>query len=382
MIEVTWPDGARMRFPALWLRDNCGCDDCRVAQTGEKRFHLSSVPADLQPAAMQVQTGADKKDETLLLTWPDGHRSRYPRAELDAWAQPAAAALRREWPPAFTPRRFNYGAFLKNDAIALRAIEHFLADGAILLEDAPTRPLALEELAPRLGPVREMLFARIHDVRVDPAGYNIAHTSLPLPPHNDFASYAWPPSVQALHMLRNEASGGESIIVDGWALLEDLRAAQPEHFNILQRFPVPFREYDEGIETFAAAPIIQCCPAGRIERFRYSNQLMQAVNPLHPEAPAFYAAYHALSERVMARAHWRTFRMAAGEMLILAAHRVLHGRDAFQPDGPRHLQDAYFEHDNVRNQATVLRRALGLPEQPAPPPLSSMPAASDRSVSP
>ena len=48
-------------------------------------------------------------------------------------------------------------------------------------------------------------------MEVDVAGYNVAHTSMSLPPHNDFASYSWPPSVQALHMLANETPGGESL---------------------------------------------------------------------------------------------------------------------------------------------------------------------------
>ena len=45
------------------------------------------------------------------------------------------------------------------------------------------------ELAPRLGPIREVLFERIHNVPMEGQVYNIAHTSLELPPHNDFASY-------------------------------------------------------------------------------------------------------------------------------------------------------------------------------------------------
>ena len=59
----------------------------------------------------------------------------------------------------------------------------FVADGAMILEGAPTEPGTLEYLAPRLGPGREVLFDRIHDVAVDPCGYNVAHTPLPLPPH-------------------------------------------------------------------------------------------------------------------------------------------------------------------------------------------------------
>lgn len=32
-LEVTWPDGTMTPLPYLWLRDNCSCDACRIAQT-------------------------------------------------------------------------------------------------------------------------------------------------------------------------------------------------------------------------------------------------------------------------------------------------------------------------------------------------------------
>ena len=39
-LEVRWGDGSVSRLPYLWLRDNCGCNECRVPQTSEKRFIL------------------------------------------------------------------------------------------------------------------------------------------------------------------------------------------------------------------------------------------------------------------------------------------------------------------------------------------------------
>lgn len=51
-----------------------------------------------------------------------------------------------------------------------------------------------------------------------------------------------------------------------------------------------------------------------------------------------------------------SFRLDGGDILIVAAHRVLHGREAFEAAGSRHLQDAYFELDNVRNHLVVLQR--------------------------
>ena len=347
-IQIAWESGRQTTLPHLWLRDNCACSDCRIAQTSEKKFILADVSADLEP------TSVDIVDDCLHLVWPDGHRTCYTGAMLRS-PESGRKATWSPWPPNFVPRRHDFRKFLNSDAVAASAIGEFIDKGVIILDRAPDITGTLEELAPRLGPIRELLFDRIHDVEVDPSGYNVAHTALPLPPHNDFASYSWPPSVQALHMLVNDTPGGESIVVDGFAILDALRDEHPEHFEALCAMPVPFREFDENNETYAVAPIVRCNVDGSIAGFRFSNQLMQAIDPSDSGTAAFYRAYHELCRRVIDPESRATFRLHGKEILIVAAHRVLHGREAFDPTGRRHLQDAYFEFDNVINHLVVLR---------------------------
>jgi gamma-butyrobetaine dioxygenase len=348
-VRVCWTDGTVSRLPFLWLRDNCGCDECRVAQTSEKRFMVADVAVDLRPADVTLL------GNSLQIAWPDGHLTRYLGSEIRALETQQTDPW-TPWSSDFRPRRTEFRPFLEDDTVAAAAIENFIEYGAMVLTAAPTEAGTLEMLAPRLGPLREVLFARIHDVEVDPAGYNVAHTPMALPPHNDFASYSWPPSVQALHMLANETPGGESVIVDGWRIVGELCAEHPGHFEALCAMPVPFREFDADNETFATAPMIQLDSDGEVAAFRFSNQLMQAIPPNRPGVADFYRAYHELCRRVTAASAKAVFRLEAGQILIVASHRVLHAREAFEPTGRRHLQDAYFEYDNVRNHLVVLRR--------------------------
>ena len=348
-LAVRWTSGESSVLSYLWLRDNCDCSDCRVEQTSEKRFMIKDVAVDLAPAAVEFDA------DLLMVTWPDGHQSRFAGSDICR----ATSASRSHWSPwgaDFEPPRIDYQRFLNDDQQAAVIIANFLRYGAIILESAPTEPGTLESLAPRLGPVRELLFARIHDVAVDPAGYNVAHTAFELPPHNDFASYSWPPSVQALHMLVNEATGGASVIVDGWRVLQQLREDHPAMFDSLCSMPVPFREFDDDNETYAVAPLVRCDTDGNIVALRFSNQLMQRIDPTRPGVADFYRAYHELFRRLTADSAKATFRMRAGDILIVACHRVLHGRTGFDANGARHLQDAYFELDNVSNHLVVLSR--------------------------
>jgi len=353
-LEVLWPGGGASALPYLWLRDNCSCTECRVVQTTEKKFMLSSVAVDLQLSEISLI------DDQLLLVWPDGHKSCFDGLEIRAFNHQKRPPL-TTWGAEFLPRKTDYQSFVADDFIAADMLENFLEFGAAIIENAPVQPNTLELLAPRIGPLREMMFARIHDVVFDPKGYNVAHTAFELLPHNDFPSCSWPPSVQALHMLVNEAPGGSSVIVDGWNILNSYRAEHPDLFESLCTMPVPFRMFDPDNETNAIAPLVRCDTEGNIVSLRFSNQLMQPMPPDRPGVALFYRAYHELFRRITSPSAKASFRLQSGEILLLASHRVLHGREAFEPTGKRHLQDAYFELDNVKNRLLVLQRNTGAP---------------------
>lgn len=349
-VDAIWADGERTALPNLWLRHNCTCDECQVTQTEERRFTLDQVPADLAPASAELANGV------LSITWPDGHQTAMTRGAVQQAVAGRPVPDLQLWNSDFAPPRVDHDAFFGDDAAAIDAIEAFLRTGVLVVTGSPTEPNSLEGFARRLGPMREMHFARIHNVEVDPAGYNVAHTNLPLPPHNDFAGMSWPPSIQALHMLANDVEGGQSVVTDGFAILEGLRADEPEMFEVLCSVPIPFRMFDPTTETYSSGPLVQLEPDGSIRRLRFSNQVMQAADPTQPRMAEFYRAYQELTRRILDRSNQARFRLEGGHVLVVAAHRVLHARDKFVADGRRHLQDAYFEHDNLRNALWVLKR--------------------------
>ena len=334
-------------LPFLWICDNCSYSECRVQETQENRLMLHSVPKDIK--SKNVKMG----ETSIQIIWPDDQVTSISFDDIKSLAMPRKPE-KDLWTNDFIPNYYDWSDFLHKNDTAVDAISNFIIKGAIVIKESPSVSNSLEELAPRLGPIREVLFERIHNVSVDGHVYNIAHTSLELPPHNDFASYTWPPSVQALHMLINDCEGGRSIIVDGYAVLRDLRNDCPNYFDILSSFSVPFREFDEDNETYADEPMVRLNANEEIIGFRYSNQLMQMIDPQKKHVGLFYEAYHELCNRVNSEKYKSKFRLEAGHILLVSAHRVLHGREEFKPNGKRHLQDAYFEMDNVENNLVLL----------------------------
>jgi gamma-butyrobetaine dioxygenase len=67
------------RWPAIWLRDNCPCPDCRVPGSGQKLFQITELPDELTVTAVEQDAA------TVTVTFgPDGHRSRFDRSWLAA----------------------------------------------------------------------------------------------------------------------------------------------------------------------------------------------------------------------------------------------------------------------------------------------------------
>ena len=74
---------------------------------------------------------------------------------------------------------------------------------------------------------------------------------------------------------------------------------------------------------------------------------MQPLAYDDPDLSEWYHAYRLLGRGVSDPANHVSFRLAAGDMLFVNGYRVLHARSAFVPDGARHLQDVYFDVDDV-----------------------------------
>lgn len=349
-------DGATRRYHYVWLRDNCWCGACRVAQSGERRLYSARIPADIAPTtAWTDDTGG------LHVEWNDGHRSAYSAAWLvrHDYGDEARAARHHEpllWDAAVTLPSFAHDDIVVGGDGQLAYLDALRDHGAAIVHGVPPVPGEVERFAEVLGHVREVAFERVHNVRHDPTGYNVAHTPGELKPHADMPSYAWPPSVQLIHFLVNQADGGESVLVDGWRVLADLHRDDPEAFATLTAVPVPFQLCSDTEDTYAVAPMIQLDTDGRVRTFRFSNQLALPLDVPFGQVDRFYAAYRRLGAMVDSDRYRVVFKAADGDLLTLHGHRVLHGRLPFDPaSGARHLQDVYMEWDDLMARRRVLR---------------------------
>jgi gamma-butyrobetaine dioxygenase len=326
------------------LRDNCQCEQCRIRQTDERRWQPWTEPAVPRAATVAVAGGV------LRVAWANGHSSAFGPAEWEKVRRTASrgAWTARLWSGGYEVERHDHHQVVADEVSRRQMFEALRRDGAVVVTGSPTEPGTVIELLHSIGlTLRDSSLGLIFDVKLDPAGYNIAFTAEEVPPHNDNAQYTHPPSGQVLAMLVNDATGGNSVVVDGWSVLDQLNRADPAAVDVLARVEVGFRQYSTEADAFTRAPLVVRDRAGRFTHLRFSNQLMQPLAFDDHELAEWYRAYRLLGAAVADPANQVSFRLAAGDTLFVNGYRVLHARSAYQPDGARWLQDVYFEMDDV-----------------------------------
>ena len=362
-LVVIWQDRARSVFPFIWLRDNCACPACRHPGNGQRLLDVLDIPADI--AAHEVSllpTG-----EVAIRWKPDGHASRYAAAWLAGHEfSPEARAGRRPHPRlwgaemANDPPSAEWAAFERSPAAERRGLELLHDYGFLVLHDVPVESGMVVRVGDRLGHVRVTNYGRCFDVISVPNPNNLAYTAIALGVHTDNPYRDPTPGLQLLHCLEAGAPGGDSLLVDGFAAAEALRRADRAAFDLLARLPLPFRFADKDADLQARTPVISVDFDGEVTGVHLNSRSMAPLDAPEELVETWNAAYRAFVALLHRSAGELRLRLAPGDLLIMENNRVLHGRDAFDPNaGCRHLQGCYVDKDGVDSRRRVLSRESG-----------------------
>ncbi|GED22383.1 TauD/TfdA family dioxygenase [Halomonas halmophila] len=353
-VTLTWEDRQQADFTLSWLRDHCPCTECRHTTTRERLY----IPLELPEAA----PAAHLEDGNLVLTWADDHVSPFDAGWLRQRqaGQPTGDAVpaRRPWAEDFAPARVAHADFVQDAAGERQWLTALLRDGLVLLEDGPLADEEVSRLAERIGPLRATNFGARFDVRSKPNPNNAAYTAIGLPLHTDLPNWRQPPDIQLLYCLENGAEGGESTFTDGFAAAEALRERSPEAFRLLSETPIDFRFQDDTQDIAWRAPILTLDHDGQLLEVRFNNWIRDSLRLPLDQADAWYRAYIEFWHLVHDPSMRLEFSLQPGEMIAFDNRRVLHGRNAFNPNsGRRHLQGTYLDLDLLESRLRVLARS-------------------------
>ena len=363
-LTVTWGGGETSTFHHFWLRDNCPCPSCRHESVPERLVSTLSIPLDVAPASAGASADGD-----LVVVWSDAHRSSYPAtwlADHDYGRGPQPTSDGRElWTagaPA-PPPEVAYDAVMSSDAELLAWLHQLQRIGVSFIRGAPTVLGTVTGIAERVAFLRNSNFGLVWDVISKPDPDSIAYTAHALAPHIDLCARETLPGVQFLHCLVFEATGGDSMLVDGFACAAELAASDPESYDLLVSTPLLFRYRDgAGTDLSARVPLIQLDPFGAVRQVRYTNSLLAPLDVPSERMADTYRAVRAFGALLNSGRFELRARLQPGDVMCFDNYRILHGRTEFDPNsGPRHLQGCYVDRNDFLSRIRTLEASLAAP---------------------
>ena len=358
-IHVRWADGRVSPFHHQWLRDNCPCAHCVYSVTREQVLEIVDVDEHLTAISARIEHG------DLSVEWSGGHHSKYDPGWLRAHAYDDESRTERRvakpkaqlWDQRFELPVFEYAAVMQDPDTLLQWLLALRDTGLTQIRGVPTEPGSLALIAKRISFIRESNFGVLFNVQSKADADSNAYTAFNLPLHTDLPTRELQPGLQFLHCLVNDADGGESIFVDGFAIAQTLRNEDPEAFQALCEIPVEFRNKDRHSDYRRLAPIIALDALGEVAEIRMANFLRGPFEASVEQMPLLYRAYR----RFIAMTREDRFRVVKrlnpGELWCFDNRRTLHARNAFDPtSGGRHFQGCYIDRDELLSRILVLQR--------------------------
>lgn len=361
-VHVEWADGRTGRFHAIWLRDNCGCPHCRHPDNGQRLFDA----ADIHPEIFASSTKIDAAGRLSVRWDTDTHVSSYGSSWLRAhcnsdWARERRRTRTSLWNARLAPLPItDYDAVRTESGDQYTWLSHVRDLGFAILRGVPLEEDEIVCAAGLIGYVRETNYGSTFDVVSVENPINLAYTPAGLQPHTDNPYRDPVPGIQLLHCLQSSATGGHTLLIDGFTVADALRRADPAAFDILAATPHPFRFSDAEVDLRAAAPLIECNRDGEVVAVRHNNRSAAPLSLPEVEVEAFYAAYRRLTAIYRSPDYALRLHLEPGDLLALDNARVLHGRETFEPTGGKHhLKGCYVDKDGLDSRLRVLGKRLG-----------------------
>jgi gamma-butyrobetaine dioxygenase/trimethyllysine dioxygenase len=364
-VAVSWGDGHRSIYPAIWLRHNCTCEICGSTETARRHLRLTDIPHDIAAESVEVSPGGE-----MAVVWKsDRHRSLYEPMWLRAHClSDEERERRRHKPTLWHP--------LSNDVLSyfslpdlqakpehLRFLERVRDFGFAILADVTCEREATEKVAKLVGTLRATNYG-IYELISKPQPQLVADTSVALAPHTDEPYRHNPPGITFFHVLAQSEEGGDSTLVDGYYVAEMLRQKEPEAFELLSTVPASFhRTLKEGRAFVAAGPVIRLDKNGHVEGIRILDRGTAPFDLPPSKVRPYYDALRKLLRYLYDERNQLTVKIKAGEMLVFNNQRLLHGRTAFDPTkSHRHVRSCNVDLDEFYSSLRVAYRELGREE--------------------
>lgn len=375
-VQLAWADGLEFSAYSLWLAENAegmGLDPSSRESTIEP--NQLPAPADLVFAGLS-------QDGALLLRWANhGEITVHPgwlRHIAEEQHLPMTTALE---PIMWTtetgaePLTIDGSNILNDDSVLEEWLHTLVTHGLCRLSDTPTTMDFVGELVGGVGPIRDTNFGLVWSVQASPDPDSTANTGLDLGQHTDLPTREIPPGFQFLHCIENTVEGGYSRQSDGLAIVDAIQREHPEAYDALTTLPWAFGNRSPDADHRWIGPIIDHVDGRSPLTLRAFYPVRSAPMMDAADIPRAYESLRVFADVARDERFQIRYRFQPGDLIGFDNRRILHGRDAFESSGKRHLRGCYADHDDLHSRLRVLghRRSASSTANPTQPISSESP---------
>jgi gamma-butyrobetaine dioxygenase len=361
-LAIDWQDGGVQIFHPLWLRERLPVDDILDPRTGQRLIEAADLPLDLK-----IVSCVTTEDDHFALTFSDGYQASLLTGWLRQAARPVQARQSSYGRAAPGLQLWGHDLAMRPEA-DLRLLQQ--SEGAVgemlqglhrfgfmIVHNVPAEMEGALALTDCIGPIRVTNWGGLADVKAIPQAYDLTMTTRGLEQHADNPYRIPVPGYVFLHCLRNDAEGGESVIVDGFRIAQEVRHRDPEAFATLTTIRPRFRYADKSAILESDGSLIELDGDGHLHQVRYSNRTEMVDHLSLDELDRYYKARQLYFNLLSDPALTLTFKLAPGDCMIMDNYRLLHGRKGFKLDtGMRHMRQCYMDRDTVGSKRKILAR--------------------------
>lgn len=344
VVDVVWTNGERSHYSFMWLRDNARDEQSFDARTHQREVFTASVDPTIKPLSVELRDDG----AVLLIRWdPDCTPIEYTNTFLYRYRHPVKPLSIRDaatlWARDVEPSIIDYSS-LSGSTRTNQFLSSITEFGFVLVRGCPTDLGSVNFLAEQLGYVRETIFGGVWSFEADEAMADSAYTPRELRPHTDGSYSLDAPGVQILLCLEQNASGGESVLVDGFAVAEKVQREHPEIYAHLCQINVEGIYQGDGVKLLAQRPIFRTDASGELEQVTFNNYDRNVMRLADDQMQQLYEGI-ALIDGLFndSQYQWR-HQLQAGEAIVFDNWRLLHGRSAFE--GSRKMAGAYVNRED------------------------------------
>lgn len=217
----------------------------------------------------------------------------------------------------------NLNDYLSDDNKAKSIITSLLQYGIAFIEKVPSSAQSTEMAIKRLFPLK-----RLYDQTIlTNSHYTSENTNKLITPHTTGIYLEDCPGLIAMHCLNPSKSGGESIFVDGFKILDELKLSYPEEFKLLIDTTISHEYNDDEYNYKNLTTTIELNNIiGMHKSIKYDPISRSTMNTIpHNKIIKFYKAYRLLTKLIRDKENELCVKLESGTIVLINNLRILHG---------------------------------------------------------